>query len=67
MTTPDYLTLLFYLVGLFVISTVSAKRTTNQSDMFSAASEIALVGFGVERVHDDVLGCNLRRVGGHRL
>ncbi|MDE0865960.1 MAG: Na+:solute symporter [Rubripirellula sp.] len=37
MTTPDYLTLLFYLVGLFVISTVSAKRTTNQSDMFSAA------------------------------
>ncbi|PHR95457.1 MAG: Na+:solute symporter [Blastopirellula sp.] len=36
MTTPDYLTLFLYLVGLFVISTVSAKRTTSQQDMFAA-------------------------------
>ena len=36
MTTPDYLTLLLYLAGLFVISSVSAKRTKNQRDMFSA-------------------------------
>ena len=36
MTTPDYLTLLLYLVGLFVISSISAQRTTSQRDMFAA-------------------------------
>lgn len=36
MTTPDYLTLLLYLVGLFVISTASARRTSNHEEMFSA-------------------------------
>ncbi|MGI9474708.1 MAG: sodium:solute symporter family transporter [Rubripirellula sp.] len=39
MTTPDYLTLLLYLIGLFAISTFSAKRTTSQSDMFSAGRQ----------------------------
>lgn len=36
MTTPDYLTLLLYLIGLFVISTASARRNSNQAQMFSA-------------------------------
>ncbi|MDF1753295.1 MAG: hypothetical protein P1U89_11005 [Verrucomicrobiales bacterium] len=36
MTSPDYITLLLYVVGLFVISTLSAKRTSSQSEMFSA-------------------------------
>ncbi len=36
MTTPDYLTLLLYLVGLFAISSVSAKRTNSRQDMFAA-------------------------------
>ncbi len=36
MTAIDSLTLALYLVGLFVISLVSARRTTNQSDMFAA-------------------------------
>lgn len=36
MTAPDYLTLLLYIVGIFVISTISAKRTTSQKDMFAA-------------------------------
>jgi SSS family transporter len=36
MTTPDYLTLLLYVVGLFVISTLSARRTSSHEDMFSA-------------------------------
>lgn len=36
MTTPDYLTLLFYVVGIFVISTISSKRTSDQAEMFSA-------------------------------
>ncbi len=39
MTTLDYLTLLLYLVGLFAISTVSAKRTASHSDMFSAGRQ----------------------------
>lgn len=36
MTAPDYITLLLYVVGLFVISTLSARRTSNQKEMFSA-------------------------------
>jgi SSS family transporter len=36
MTAPDYLTLLLYVVGLFVISTLSARRTSSHEDMFSA-------------------------------
>ena len=36
MTTPDYITLLFYLIGLAVISVMSARRTTSQSEMFAA-------------------------------
>jgi SSS family transporter len=36
MTTPDYITLLIYVLGIFVISTLSARRTSNQQDMFSA-------------------------------
>jgi len=36
MTTPDYLTLLLYVAGIFVISTLSAKRTKSQQEMFSA-------------------------------
>ena len=36
MTTPDYITLLLYIVGLFVISTLSARRTSNHQEMFSA-------------------------------
>lgn len=36
MTTPDYITLVFYLVGLAVISVIAARRTTSQSEMFAA-------------------------------
>ncbi len=36
MSTPDYITLLLYTAGIFVISTLSAKRTTSQKDMFAA-------------------------------
>jgi solute:Na+ symporter, SSS family len=36
MTAPDYFTLLLYVAGLFAISTLSAKRNTNQKEMFSA-------------------------------
>ena len=36
MSTPDYITLLLYITGIFVISTVSARRTKSQSDMFAA-------------------------------
>ncbi len=36
MTAPDYITLLLYVVGLFVISTLSARRTSNHQEMFSA-------------------------------
>ena len=36
MTAPDYITLLLYVVGLFVISTLSARRNSNQKEMFSA-------------------------------
>ncbi len=36
MTSPDYITLLLYIAGIFVISTVSARRTKSQSDMFAA-------------------------------
>jgi SSS family transporter len=36
MTTPDYLTLLLYVAGIFVISTFSARRTKSQKEMFSA-------------------------------
>ena len=36
MTTPDYLTLFLYIAGIFAISTFAARRTRNQSEMFSA-------------------------------
>ena len=36
MTTPDYITLLIYVLGIFSISTLSARRTSSQRDMFSA-------------------------------
>jgi len=36
MTVPDFITLLLYLVGIFAISTLSARRISNQKDMFSA-------------------------------
>ena len=36
MTTPDYITLFIYVAGLFIISTLSARRNTNQKEMFSA-------------------------------
>ena len=36
MSAPDYITLLLYLVGIFVISTLASRRTSNQSEMFSA-------------------------------
>ena len=36
MTVPDYITLLLYGIGIFVISTVAAKRTSNPQDMFAA-------------------------------
>lgn len=36
MTPPDYVTLLLYVVGIFVISTFSARRTKSQKEMFSA-------------------------------
>ncbi len=36
MQSPDYLTLLLYVIGIFVISTVAARRTRNQKEMFSA-------------------------------
>ena len=36
MTTPDYITLALYILGIFVISTLSAKRTVTQQDMFAA-------------------------------
>ena len=36
MTGPDYFTLFLYVAGLFVISTLSARRNTNQKEMFSA-------------------------------
>ncbi len=36
MTSPDYITLLLYVVGIFVISSFSAKRTKSQKEMFSA-------------------------------
>ena len=39
MTTPDYLTLLLYVAGIFVISTLSAGRTSSQKDMFSAGRQ----------------------------
>ncbi|MDF1815898.1 MAG: hypothetical protein P1V20_27105 [Verrucomicrobiales bacterium] len=36
MNAPDYITLILYVAGIFVISTLSAKRTTNHKDMFAA-------------------------------
>ncbi|MDA7921953.1 hypothetical protein N9B73_09365 [Verrucomicrobiales bacterium] len=36
MTTPDYITLFLYIAGIFVISTLSARRTRSQKEMFSA-------------------------------
>ncbi len=36
MTTPDYITLFLYIAGIFVISTLSARRTKSQKEMFSA-------------------------------
>ena len=36
MTAPDFITLLLYLLGIFAISTLSARRISNQKDMFSA-------------------------------
>ncbi|MDF1739147.1 MAG: hypothetical protein P1U86_08305 [Verrucomicrobiales bacterium] len=36
MTTPDYITLALYIAGIFVISTLSARRTKSQKEMFSA-------------------------------
>ena len=36
MTTPDYITLFLYLTGLAMISVVSTRRTTSQSEMFAA-------------------------------
>lgn len=36
MTAPDYLTLILYVAGLFVISTLSARRTSSHREMFSA-------------------------------
>lgn len=39
MTTPDYITLLLYGIGIFVISSVAAKRTSNTKDMFAAGGK----------------------------
>ena len=36
MTSPDYITLALYIAGIFVISTLSARRTKSQKEMFSA-------------------------------
>ena len=36
MAALDYLIVLIYLVGLFLISTFAAKRNTGQKEMFSA-------------------------------
>lgn len=36
MSALDYLTLLLYVGGIFVISTLSARRTSNSQEMFSA-------------------------------
>lgn len=36
MTTPDYITLFLYFAGLAMISVVSTRRTTSQSEMFAA-------------------------------
>jgi len=36
MTAPDYITLVLYIAGIFVISTLSARRTKSQKEMFSA-------------------------------
>ena len=36
MTAPDYLTLLLYVIGIFVISTFSARRMSSQQEMFAA-------------------------------
>ena len=39
MTTPDYITLLLYILGIFAISTASARRTSSQSEMFAAGRQ----------------------------
>lgn len=39
MTTPDYFTLLLYVAGLFVISTIAARRTSSQKEMFAAGRQ----------------------------
>ena len=39
MTVADYITLVLYVLGVFVISTLSARRTSNQSEMFSAGGQ----------------------------
>lgn len=39
MTTPDYLTLLLYMIGIFAISVVAARRTSSQKDMFAAGGQ----------------------------
>lgn len=36
MTAPDYITLFLYIAGIFVISTLSSRRTKSQKEMFSA-------------------------------
>lgn len=36
MSAMDYFTLILYVIGLFAISTASAKRNTNHKEMFSA-------------------------------
>ena len=35
----DYITILFYVAGLFVIGTLAARRNTNQKEMFSAGGK----------------------------
>src|SRR5690554_3316057 len=39
MGSYDYYTIILYLLGLFAIAFVSAKRNTNQKDMFAAGGQ----------------------------
>lgn len=39
MNTPDYITLFLYVAGIFVISTLSARRTASHKEMFSAGRQ----------------------------
>ena len=53
MDTLDHITIEFYLVGLFTISTLSAKRSSNQQETFPAAT-VCTNPVGLVQLFDNV-------------